>query len=297
MRAVGKRLGEGLLLRVAAWPARRAGDALILAYHNIVPDRTPPCGDASLHMPVSSFRSHLDTLARYCEVVRLDDLLSLSPDPHRPRVAITFDDAYRGAVALGVPEVVRAGMPATIFVAPGMLGAGPPWWDRLAVMTDWTAQTRERAISECRGDLDLIRATFGLDRRAVALPEALHIATELELMAAASDPAVALGSHTWSHRNVTTLDAGELQAEYARPLEWLRERFETIAPWIAYPYGRYSPAAAAAAAAAGYTIGLRVDGGWLPARIADKLALPRFNVPAGISAAGFELRIRGIVAA
>ncbi len=54
---------------------------------------------------------------------------------------------------------------------------------------------------------------------------------------------------------------------------------------------------ASAAAAAGYAAALRVDGGWIPdPRAADRLDLPRLNVPAGVSRRGFELRTAGMLA-
>jgi hypothetical protein len=33
---------------------------------------------------------------------------------------------------LGIPELVRRGLPATVFVAPALLDQRAFWWDRLA---------------------------------------------------------------------------------------------------------------------------------------------------------------------
>jgi putative NADH-flavin reductase len=98
---------------------RKRTGALVLAYHNIVPDgHASSIGERSLHLPQRTFAAHLDILARYCEVVPLDAILDETPSEtrDRPRVAITFDDAYRGAATAGVDELSMRGMPATIFV-------------------------------------------------------------------------------------------------------------------------------------------------------------------------------------
>ena len=109
---------------------------------------------------------------------------------------------------------------------------------------------------------------------------------------------VSLGSHTWSHPNLTRSSPDELADELGRPLAWLREHFaEASLPAISYPYGLESEAVRAAARDAGYSLGFRVDGGWIPEPAGDRFALPRLNVPAGLSANGLALRLAGFFAA
>jgi hypothetical protein len=43
-------------------------------------------------------------------------------------------------------------------------------------------------------------------------------------------------------------------------------------------------------------MGFLVDGGWLPPRPDNLFALPRLNVPAGLSADGLALRLSGLFA-
>src|SRR5690606_35559597 len=78
---------------------------LILAYHNVVPEGESAAGDRSLHLPVADLRSQLDRLTRTHDVVPLASLLDPGVERNRPRVAITFDDAYRGAITCGVDEL------------------------------------------------------------------------------------------------------------------------------------------------------------------------------------------------
>ena len=272
----------------------RGGARLILAYHNVVPDDLPPCGERSLHLPLSRFREQLDALARTHEVVGLEALLSDGRDAARPRVAITFDDAYRGCVTLALPELARRQLPATVFVTPGLLGKDGCWWDLLADPHTGALPGGERdhVLRTLRGDLAAALAWRGA--RTTALPPMLGIASEPELDVAARLPGVRFGAHSWSHRNLAVLDEAALAEELAPPLAWLRARYEGVLPWLAFPYGLHTPDVTARARAAGYAGVLRIDGGWV--READIAAgyLPRLNVPASITTDRFMIKTRGL---
>jgi peptidoglycan/xylan/chitin deacetylase (PgdA/CDA1 family) len=294
-----KALVERGLVRSGAATASRAavrGRALILAYHNILPDGDRPAGEVSLHLPRRTFADQLETLREHCEVVPLPQVLEPGSMADRPRVAITFDDAYLGAVQIGLEELRRRGLSATIFVTPGMLGRRSFWWDALAGPGGSIAEPlRRHALEQCRGEDETVRRWARDAGHPLAAPgEAFRTAREDELLAAAGDPLVTLGVHTWSHPNLTRLTPAEAVRELRRPLEWLRERVRTALAWVAYPYGLWSPAVATAAADAGLDAGLRVNGGWIPRRGVDRAAIPRSNVPAGLSLDGFRLRLAGI---
>jgi peptidoglycan/xylan/chitin deacetylase (PgdA/CDA1 family) len=120
-------------------------------------------------------------------------------------------------------------------------------------------------------------------------------AQEHDLVAAAGRPGITLGSHSWNHPNLPRLDDAALATELTLPFDWLRERFTNVLPVISYPYGLSSDRVESAARAAGYTAGLRIEGGWLSREAAKHpFAVPRLDVPSGLSAAGFELRTAGV---
>jgi peptidoglycan/xylan/chitin deacetylase (PgdA/CDA1 family) len=126
------------------------------------------------------------------------------------------------------------------------------------------------------------------------MPPHARSATEEELCSAAAVAGISLGSHTWSHPNLAALGAAELDDEMRRPLEWLRERFEGIVPYLTYPYGLFSSAVQEAARGAGYLAALRIDGGWVRRDALDMFAAPRLDVPSRVSLAGFRLRVAGL---
>lgn len=296
-RAAARRAVETALVRsgVARVAGRRLrGRALVLAYHNVVPSGEPRSGELSLHLPQAEFARHLEILGEAADVVPLASVLDEAGDPGRRRVAITFDDAYEGAMTAGLDELRRRGLPATVFVTPGLLGCDT-WWDRLGDRHGGVIPevARRHALETLQGDRDRVLdwSEEGTGRR--VLP---RIATESILSEAARQSGVTFGAHSWSHRNLSVLDERDLAAELAPPLQWLRERFANTIPWLAYPYGLTSAGVAAAAARVGFRGAFRVRGGWMASAPADLHSLPRLGVPAGLSANGLALRLSGIAA-
>jgi peptidoglycan/xylan/chitin deacetylase (PgdA/CDA1 family) len=182
-----------------------------------------------------------------------------------------------------------------VFVPPGLLEDKSFWWDDLADPVNGLAdRLRARALGELRGvDAD-VRAAFPV--RAPQYPPSMRSASGEELRQAVELADLCLGAHSWSHPNLAAIGAADLDVELTRPLAWIRERFpEQAIPWIAYPYGLSSAAVEAAAAAAGYAHGLLAEGGTFRRGSARRAhALPRVNVPAGVSLDGFALRLAGV---
>jgi peptidoglycan/xylan/chitin deacetylase (PgdA/CDA1 family) len=272
------------------------GRTLVLAYHNVVPAGERRCGERSLHLSCEAFAAQLDMLAASHDVVPLS-AIDDEPRGARPRAIITFDDAYRGAITVGLAELERRAMPVTIFVAPGLFDTRT-WWDRHADSAKGALATdvRDAALEDGRGLAEAVDAAAG--RGNAALPEWAAIASEREVMRAATRPGVTLGAHTWSHANLTALDTEEIGTELERPMRWLNARSVVAQPWLAYPYGLMNSTVARVAASAGYAGAFRVDGGWLPAGGSDpakRFSLPRMNVPGDISPAGFRLQTRGLL--
>lgn len=297
-----KRSAEKLLVGSGLARLRRAGNGgerMVLAYHNVVPDGEEPAGDRSLHLPRSRFAEQMDHLLRDHRVVPLDRMLEEDPDPGSDGmvVAITFDDAYRGTVTSGIEELAKRGLPGTIFVSPALLGGEPFWWDALATADgSLPRDVRKEAIESLAGDASRILA-WARDRGhpVGTPPRHLRSATEKELRGAARVSGITLASHGWSHRNLATLGEEELASELEEPLRWLRQGFGSVTPWLSYPYGRWSPRVERAAEAAGYEAAVTIEGGRFGEPLADRFAVPRMTVAAGLSIEGFELRTSGVL--
>ena len=288
---------SGIAARLAR---RRPVRGIVLAYHDVLPDGVTPSGDRSLHLARARFAEHRDLLARETRVVPLAQLLppwSTEVATDLPLVAITFDDAYAGAVVTGVAELATRRMPATICVAPAFLDGRHFWWDALAAQgADLDPAMRAAALTECRGDDSTVRAwarAHGRPARAdFAWP--YRCCTTAELNQALATPGITVASHTWHHRNIAALGPEEAREELERSFAWLASFGERAVPIVTWPYGFDSAGAHSIAAATGYRAAFRVSGGALRAE-ADPFALPRLNVPAGLSADGLMLRLAGLL--
>ncbi len=294
-----KHLGErALIYSGAARIARvkRRDRTLVLAYHNIVPDGDALSGNLNLHLPQREFARQLDALLRTHDVIPIGAPSFPLSSSGRPRVIITFDDAYAGALTAGIDELVRREIPATVFVTPALLGS-VPWWDILAEQTHGVVpdDSQRNALEAFGGNTQAVLRWANLDlATSKSTPTLPHIGNDSQLADAASKPGITLGSHSWSHPNLCTLTENELRAELARPLQWLNSRFATVVPWLSYPYGLFSENVQRVAAEVGYLGGFRIDGGWIPRSSPPPYAIPRFNIPSGLSLNGFRLRLAGL---
>jgi peptidoglycan/xylan/chitin deacetylase (PgdA/CDA1 family) len=280
---------------------RLRGKTLILAYHGVIPraQSATPAGERALHIAQDVFAAHLDALRELADVRSLANLDDAETD--RPRVAITFDDAYAGAVSAGVDELVARGMPATIFVAPGRLDGHVFWWDALAHRTgSLDERLRDHALVALAGDEEKVRAWAAAQQMSANgdLPAYARAATTDELLHASTQRGITFGSHTWSHPNLARLDAATLERELGAPLAWLRSRLAArMVPVLAYPYGLESDLVRRAAESAGYASALRISGGWHRVADVSPFGRPRMNVPAGLSVNGLRARLIGAMRA
>jgi peptidoglycan/xylan/chitin deacetylase (PgdA/CDA1 family) len=271
----------------------RRQDVLVLAYHNVVPEGVEVRGERSLHVGQERLHRQLGVLARTHDFIPVDGIAEAATG--RPRVAITFDDAYRGAVQLGGEVLSDLGIPATVFVAPAWLGGRRFWWDVLSHDRELEPGVRKHALDALKG-----KAPEVLEWAARDTDPAGHVsphtvtATEAELEGALAHGGLTLGSHSWSHPNLAALDGPELEEELDRPVAWLRDRWpERTVEWLSYPYGRWSPRVVEAARRAGYRGAFRIDGGWIRDGVST-FETPRLNIPAGLSLEGLELRASGL---
>ncbi|HUF29317.1 MAG TPA: polysaccharide deacetylase family protein [Gemmatimonadaceae bacterium] len=282
-----------LATRYPAYRRRRAG-AAIFAFHNVAPDDgVSERSDRSLHITSSDFQDYLAVIADGHSVVPLAEIA----DRVRQRrsvdglAALTFDDAYHGALTHGVRAMARRGVPSSVFVVSDAAAAPSPfWWDLLGTDGAVQAPVRERALHVLRGDRDAVLAHYPVKDHEV--PAALMPASWREVRAAVR-AGCTVGSHTVSHRNLAALDAAALREELERSRAEIGAALGTAPTEISYPYGLHNDAVIEAARYAGYQTGVTMRFA-LATGDDDPLALPRISVPAGISIPALECWAAGI---
>ncbi len=261
--SAAKQALESLLSRMVGPPRRSPGRALVLAYHNVVPDHLAGQGDSSLHLPFSTFVRQLDLLQECTLVQPLADLLKGPSDLSLPHIAVTFDDAYAGAVHLALPEwsgedfqvrrrrtrtprreVVLVGRICHSRRRPAQASSGTS-----AARVPWASRTPARLTPAPASPLEL--------------PPCYGCVDMATLTAVESSGLVTMGAHSWSHPNLTRLGRQELEAELVRSLDWLRANWLNRIEALAYPYGATSPLVEHSTRTAGFEAALLVHGGWL----------------------------------
>lgn len=267
------------------------GRTSILAWHNVVDPADAGFGDSSLHLPLPAFIAQVEHIARTHDVVPLDEALQTDGRRRRPRAALTFDDAYRGAVTLALPELRRRGLPATMFTAPALLGAASTWWDDLAAAGLLSDEIRHNALQEHAGRADRVRGTY-LTIAPRLLPSTFGIATEEELRAQTRD-GVTIGSHSWAHEHLPSLERDELKQNLQRTLQWLEDGGLPYTKYLSLPYGATNAQVEEVAVATGHPAVLLVSGGRAH-QGNDTSRIPRINIPAGMSVRGLDLRLSGL---
>lgn len=291
-RAVERAATGSGLTALSRW--LRRDSVAILAYHNVVPVREAGRGDSSLHMPLPTFIEQVERLTRTHDIVDLETALGEQgvTAPGRPQAVITFDDAYRGAVTLGLRELARRDIPATVFVSPGLLGAPGTWWDELAEAGLLSPQVRHDALVDLGGRAEAIRSHH-LEGSPQALPASYGISTVEELQEQ-TRAGVTIGSHAWAHEHLPSLEPDQLEANLRMTLQWLEAFPGHTNRWLALPYGAGSARTTRVAMDTGHTGVLRIRGG-LWEQGDDRGLVPRINVPGGISVRGLELRTSGLL--
>ena len=286
-----RRLARLLIDQLGSSLPRRVADgaSLVLCYHNVVEDGDGGRGDASLHLSVSAFERQLRVAGAEADLVSLPELLAAHGTPGR-RVAVTFDDAYRGCLRLGLPLCRADGVRPTVFVAPALLGAFAPW-DMYSEAGRWSPARRAEFL-EAGG---VVTETDDA-REYAGLPPDYRIATEEELQLWVANAPVDLANHTDRHVNLARTAPDTAEAEVSRCERYLAARFPTLhlGGCLAFPYGQPPGDRAAAVLTGSVRHGFLVSGGWLhPADSACTLAIPRLNIPAGLTITRFEAQLRG----
>lgn len=116
--------------------ARRLRDyftprVVLLMYHRVV---ALPADPPLLTVTPQHFAEHMEVLRRHGCCMSLQQLASRLRAGRLPRraVVVTFDDGYADNLLNAKPLLERCGLPATVFVATGLLGTRQEfWWDEL----------------------------------------------------------------------------------------------------------------------------------------------------------------------
>ncbi len=185
---------------------------------------------------------------------------------------VTFDDGDPSVVANGLPTLVRLGIPATMFVCPGLIESGEPFWWRV---TDWAADNAtELVAAACQAagvtpghPTEALKQVADTRRRQVVehllaeVPEPPPAWRQLEEreLEAWLGAGMALGNHSWDHPCLDRCPPEEQVDQIHRAHRWLTDRLGAPPRSFAYPNGNFSTVVDGALAELGYDLGLLYD--------------------------------------
>jgi peptidoglycan/xylan/chitin deacetylase (PgdA/CDA1 family) len=229
------------------------GRLRVLAYHD-VEDALP-------------FRAQMEHLVeRYRpvsggQVARaIGDARGLPPSS----VWVTFDDAHPGVIERGLPVLADLGIPATLFVCPGVVDTDEPyWWQVLdsalergeAVTVDGVEQRDRGVVTELkrRPDDERRRVVADMRERLGADSTSVRQVTSDQLHRWL-DAGMEVGNHTWDHPCLDTCDEGQQERQVRMAHEWLCDLTGTPSRLFAYPNGNLAGVARRTLDALGYDI-------------------------------------------
>jgi peptidoglycan/xylan/chitin deacetylase (PgdA/CDA1 family) len=221
------------------------GNWPILMYHSVCNQAARP-GFTPYVLTPAELDSHLAALAGAgYSGVSISDLSTGDPDGRR--VALTFDDGFADFHDNVLPALQRHGMRASLFVATGYLGGRAAW---LAP----------------EGEADRPMLDWA------------------QLEAVDRSGLVEIGAHSHAHPPLDEVDGARRLAEIKMPRRILEDRLQHPVRTFAYPFGYHDRRVRRAAAAAGYELACEV-GERTASCDDDRMALPRWTVPPGLSAA------------
>ncbi|MGH7390717.1 MAG: polysaccharide deacetylase family protein [Candidatus Rokuibacteriota bacterium] len=249
------------LSMAAGWVSARPAFP-ILCYHRVNDDADPffPA------VPVGVFERHMAYVARTFRVMTVEAIVERVRRGSVPRntLAITFDDGYRDNLTHAAPILARHGLPATIYLATGLIGtAEVAWFDRMAMafkttkaeayVTPWretlplaTSGDRLRALDRMLGyfkrlpDDDMRRSVDGL-LRALAVTDQKcfkNLMLTWDDVHALTGLGFAVGAHTVNHPILARVPARRAWTEIFGSRTMIESALGRAPKAFAYPNGR-----------------------------------------------------------
>jgi peptidoglycan/xylan/chitin deacetylase (PgdA/CDA1 family) len=203
--------------------ALRRRRSVILGYHGVA-DCELRRDLSRLQTPPAQFTRQVQLLleAGFQFTTMTEAADDLAGDRPRPGLAvITFDDGMRNNHGTALPILERLGVPASVYVACDFIGGVSPW-----------------LAPESGGDM--------LDEGGIR---------------ALARAGWEIGAHTLSHPDMASLSYDDCRAEIDGSRARLESIIEAPVDTFAYPFGRYGPAAVAAARDSGMRAALTIGSG------------------------------------
>lgn len=289
------RSGRARLLQTTGllWWAKRqlrqSEAVLVLTFHRVLND-TEFRDTASLPGMVIRRRT-FERLAGYVagRYKAVDFEQALAAPAGKIRVMFTFDDGWMDNYTNALPAILSRGIPASIFVCPGLLGRSLPFWPEqvaslmrtcspaatggeiaalIEILKTYTPERRQKFIA-------------GLVQRQARANDGNSHTTDRtaswDEIREMNNAGVTFGCHTQTHQILTTIPAQAARQEIHNSKRAIESALYKRCELFAYPNGNSSAATRRMLLEEDFAAAFTTQkGAWT--RGTDRLAIPRMNV-------------------
>jgi peptidoglycan/xylan/chitin deacetylase (PgdA/CDA1 family) len=255
---------------------RRRGAVVVLMFHRVLDDAqlSETHSLPGMVLRVSTF----EKMAAYCRNrYETADLGSAQFGSQYTglRLAFTFDDGWIDTYEHAFPIFTKLGLPMTVFVCPGFVGATLPFWpERIAASMKAAHHARdiEATIERLKDNPCASRVCM-----ASGLTSEIDRTVTWEQLREMDAAGVTIGSHTYSHPILTIASTPEVRLELTNSHDDLERRLHRSCRLLAYPNGNHSPLVRRLAEEAGFQFAFTTArGAWN--QNCDPRAVPRANI-------------------
>lgn len=284
---------------------RSSRSGVVLALHRVLPEggETEDFVEPKFTLTNTVFERLLIFLRSEFQIVSLAQILNRpEEDDEQPRVAITFDHGWSDTYAYAYPLLLRYGVPATVFLCPGLMSEGQMLpEERFAQIWRWCA--KHKHIEHLLHDL----RKWGLSgweapawRTWSHLLERLALNAKLLMLSHLENTysvprcrkrqfvnwdevrimrrnSISFGSQTANHCTLTAEQHPFLGDELRRSRETIELHLQEEIRYLAYPNGIYDRRVMEAAYQAGYSHCFTAEQGSLRRNL-DRFAIPRISL-------------------
>lgn len=293
---------SGLVTALRRFRSTRSG--IVLTFHRVLPQASiDTCYERQIAMTDTVFEQLLILLQREFRVVPLQQLVeSQGSLDGLQRVALTFDDGWEDTYSLAYPLMLRYGVPATVFICPGLMGTNRLLPEERFVRIWRSCKSREQ-LHLLQNDLrkwttcnsSSLEMHFWA-RRLKQLPmDAKHMMLahlediyrvagdgvrrfmtwdEARIMA---NNGMTFGSHTMNHSTLKVEQPEHIMEDLVSSRQMIARKLGREITQLAYPNGGYDHRVIELAAEAGYSYGLTTDNGYVT-RYTRPLSIPRISM-------------------
>lgn len=261
---------------------RSQAGAVILMYHSVADEAEARFVEPGNRIAPAAFERQMAFLAAHRRVVALSALvddIARGLTPPAGTVCITFDDGYRDNLTIAAPILAQHRLPATLFLATGLVERGENQWsDTLYSVSrkkHLHASLMEASHAERVAMLAGPRLTMNWD-------EVRELVRRY--------PLFEIGGHTRDHIDLRRHGGAAARAEIAGCAADIERELGLQPRHFSFPYARWSAE----------TRAMVIDAGWRSAvgmgermRIgarSDRFAMPRVQAPRSTTQLWFQTR-------